>query len=172
MAYAMPLSTSITYNPLDGSSFSKPKHTILVYGATSYTARLLIDYLFTHPERKTFTYALAGRNPEKLRKLVDELHREGEDGEEGKTEWIACPLEETEQGRKRVAEMVADAEVVINLAGPYSTHNAEMLVRACAELGRHYIDLTGETFWIKEMIEKQVESESPFRAGSDTLNRL
>lgn len=117
MAFAMPLSTSITYTPLDGSSFSKPKHTILVYGATSYTARLLIDYLSNHPERKTFTYALAGRNPKKLRKLVDELHREGEDGEEGKTEWIACPLEDTEQGRKRVAEMVADAEVVINLAG-------------------------------------------------------
>lgn len=113
----MPLTTSITYTPLDGSTFSKPKHTILIYGATSYTARLLVDYLSTHPERKAFTYALAGRNPDKLKKLVDELHRAGEDGEEGRTEWIACPLEETEQGRKRVAQMVADAEVVINLAG-------------------------------------------------------
>ncbi|KAJ9099883.1 hypothetical protein QFC21_003888 [Naganishia friedmannii] len=150
----MPLTTSITYTPLDGSSFSKPKHTILIYGATSYTARLLIDYLATHPERKQFTFALAGRNPEKLKKLVDDLHQANEDGEEGRTEWIACALEDTEEGYPKVAAMVSGAEVVINLAGPYSSHNAELLVRACAELGRHYIDLTGETFWIKEMIEK------------------
>lgn len=117
MAFAMPLTTSITYTPLDGSSFSKPRHTILIYGATSYTARLVIDYLSAHPERKAFTYALAGRNPDKLKKLVDEVHREDEDGEQGKTEWIACPLEDTEQGRKRVAEMVSDAEIVVNLAG-------------------------------------------------------
>ncbi|KAJ9126396.1 hypothetical protein QFC24_002134 [Naganishia onofrii] len=154
MAFAMPLTTSICYTPLDGSSFSKPKHTILIYGATSYTARLLIDYLATHPERKQFTFALAGRNPEKLKRLVDELHQANEDGEEGKTEWIACALEDTAEGYPKVAAMVSDAEVVINLAGPYSSHNAELLVRACAELGRHYIDLTGETFWIKEMIEK------------------
>jgi short subunit dehydrogenase-like uncharacterized protein len=117
MAFAMPLTTSICYTPLDGSSFSKPKHTILIYGATSYTARLLIDYLATHPERKQFTFALAGRNPEKLKKLVDELHQANEDGEEGKTEWIACALEDTAEGYPKVAAMVSDAEVVINLAG-------------------------------------------------------
>jgi hypothetical protein len=117
MAFAMPLTTSICYTPLDGSSFSKPKHTILIYGATSYTARLLIDYLATHPERKQFTFALAGRNPEKLKRLVDELHQANEDGEEGKTEWIACALEDTAEGYPKVAAMVSDAEVVINLAG-------------------------------------------------------
>lgn len=117
MAFAMPLTTSICYTPLDGASFSKPKHTILIYGATSYTARLLIDYLATHPERKQFTFALAGRNPEKLKKLVDELHQANEDGEEGKTEWIACALEDTIEGYPKVAAMVSDAEVVINLAG-------------------------------------------------------
>lgn len=117
MTFVPPLTTSITYTPLDGSSFSKPKHTILIYGATSYTARLLIDYLSNHPERKQFTYALAGRNPDKLKKLVEELHRDGEDGDEDSTKWIACALEDTQEGHKRVAEMVSDAEMVINLAG-------------------------------------------------------
>ena len=117
MKFVPPLTTSITYTPMDGSSFSEPKHTVLIYGATSYTARLLIDYLSDHPERKQFTFALAGRNPDKLKKLVQELHRDGEDGDEDSTKWIACSLEETEEGRKSVAEMVADAAVVINLAG-------------------------------------------------------
>jgi short subunit dehydrogenase-like uncharacterized protein len=42
--------------------------------------------------------------------------------------------------------------VKLTVLGPYSKHNAIALVEACARLGKHYFDLTGEVFWVKNAV--------------------
>lgn len=44
--------------------------------------------------------------------------------------------------RARIRAQVSRVSVVVNLAGPYSTQGAEEIVRACAETGVGYVDLT------------------------------
>ena len=38
-------------------------------------------------------------------------------------------------------------------AGRYSIHGGELLVRACAESGTHYADVSDEFYWQREMID-------------------
>ena len=50
-------------------------------------------------------------------------------------------------------ELCASSRVVVSTVGPYALHG-EPLVRACAETGTDYCDLTGEVQWIRRMIER------------------
>lgn len=43
--------------------------------------------------------------------------------------------------------------VLINTVGPYHRHG-EPVVEACAANGTHYLDVTGESPWVREMIDK------------------
>ena len=49
--------------------------------------------------------------------------------------------------------MCRKGRVIISSVGPYAQHG-EALVRACAEEGVDYCDLTGEIHWLKRMIER------------------
>ena len=44
-------------------------------------------------------------------------------------------------------------KVVISTAGPFHRYSSK-LVASCVKNSTHYVDITGETFWIKEMIDK------------------
>ena len=50
-----------------------------------------------------------------------------------------------------LAAMAARAKVIITTVGPYQLYG-EGLVAACAEAGTDYVDLTGESHWIAQMI--------------------
>jgi short subunit dehydrogenase-like uncharacterized protein len=91
---------------MTSSTSSKP-YTVCVYGATSYTGRQVIDYLANHPQSKTFTYVLAGRNKDKLEKL------QSEDKNAKQHDLLVVDLKNEEQ----VRDMVAKSEVILNLAG-------------------------------------------------------
>ena len=82
---------------------SKP--TVVLYGATSYSGRQLLEYLDTHREADRFNLILAGRNPTKLKKAASSL--------KGEYETICTELTDLEG----VRAMVERATVVINLAG-------------------------------------------------------
>jgi len=43
--------------------------------------------------------------------------------------------------------------VLLNTVGPYAIHG-EPVVAACARKGTHYLDVTGEAPWVKDMIGK------------------
>ena len=49
-------------------------------------------------------------------------------------------------------DLVRQARVVLTTVGPYAKYGNE-LVAACAELGTHYCDLTGEVHWMRKMID-------------------
>ncbi|KAK8853397.1 hypothetical protein IAR55_004103 [Kwoniella newhampshirensis] len=117
-----------------------PKPTLVVYGATSYTARQLLTYLESHPESSAFAFILSGRNAGRLNSVNARLKTS--------KEIVVCDLGDEEA----VKALVNRGDVVMNLAGPYRWHNGEALVKACAESGKHYVDLCGEADWLARTV--------------------
>ena len=52
-----------------------------------------------------------------------------------------------------LAEMASRTKVVLNLCGPYTLHGRPV-IKACVENGAHYVDLTGEIPFVREMIDE------------------
>ena len=48
-------------------------HNVVLFGATGFTGKLVAEYLATHPSRASFSWAIAGRTPEKLAGLRSSL---------------------------------------------------------------------------------------------------
>ena len=104
--------------------------TIVLYGATGYTGRLVADEL----ERRGLEYVVSGRDEEKLTRLA-----------EGRGATMrATPLDDD----RALRELLADASAVISCAGPF-TLAGHALVRAAVDTGTHYVDSTGEQPFIK-----------------------
>jgi short subunit dehydrogenase-like uncharacterized protein len=53
--------------------------------------------------------------------------------------------------QQSVDDAIKQAKVVINTVGPYTLYG-QPVVDACVRFGTHYVDLTGESNWIKKMI--------------------
>ncbi|KAI0343620.1 NAD-P-binding protein [Trametopsis cervina] len=116
---------------------------ILVIGATGYTGQLVVRYLNEHPERSKFTLGIAARSKGKLTELKAKLSLSD------KVRLFYVDVTKWDE----MEEVVRSASVVINAVGPYWRWGAPV-VRACARHGKHYVDLSGEQHWIREMILK------------------
>ncbi len=98
---------------------------ILIYGATGYTGRLIARMA----ARSAMTVTLAGRDEETLRALASETG----------FAYVAVDLADN----ARLLEIVSQYDVVLHIAGPFSRTAAPM-VEACLTAGCHYLDITGE----------------------------
>ncbi|KAG1740831.1 Saccharopine dehydrogenase-domain-containing protein [Suillus paluster] len=115
---------------------------IVVLGATGYTGGLIAQYLATHPQRSSFTFGLAARSQSRLEKVVRGLNLSEDD----------VPVFTMDvTNSSDVDVVVRQARVVINTIGPYWRWGTSV-VRACVQHGKHYVDLTGEVHWIKDII--------------------
>ncbi|GIX36024.1 MAG: saccharopine dehydrogenase [Lysobacteraceae bacterium] len=124
---------------------SAPEHDLVVFGATSFVGRILCRRLL---ERfgvdRGLRWAIAGRSPERLADLAQALGAQA-----SRLPRIVADAADAEALRR----MCASTRVVVSTAGPYSLLG-EPLVRACAESGTDYCDLTGEAPWIRRMISR------------------
>ncbi|KAG8705693.1 hypothetical protein FRC11_008857 [Ceratobasidium sp. 423] len=119
---------------------TEKEYDILVIGATGYTGQLVVEYLATHARASSLRIALGGRTISKVQELANKYQSVG-------SVYVDVSDEPS------VAEAVAKARVVINIAGPYYTRGS-VVVKACARNGVHYVDLTGEAPWVSQIIEK------------------
>lgn len=113
---------------------------IVLFGATGFTGELTAKYLAEHAPANC-RWALAGRNRAKLEavraKLGPALHD--------------LPLLTADASDEASLMAVAEqTRVVITTVGPYIHHGAG-LVKACAEAGTDYVDLTGEPEFVDAM---------------------
>lgn len=117
---------------------------VVVYGATGYTGQLVAEYMAQrYSDNHGLSWAIAGRSQEKL---------EGVQSEFGLPSSI--PLLVADAGdADSLVTMAKRAKVVLTTVGPY-TYYGEPLLKACAETGTDYVDLTGEVLWMKDMIER------------------
>lgn len=123
------------------------RHDIILFGATGFTGGLVADYLAQSAEPGRLSWALAGRDLRKLRRVRERLA--GFD-----PAWAKLPLY---QGMSHDAESLHDlavrARVILTTVGPYTGHG-EGLVAACVAEGCDYVDLTGEPGFWRGVIER------------------
>ncbi len=117
---------------------------VVLYGASGFVGRQTVAYFAAHPQVKALglRWALAGRSQEKLEAVR-----------------AAC---EASQAGIVVAEahdaaamdaLAQSAAVVLSTAGPFALYGSA-LVAACVKHGTHYVDITGETPWVRDMIDQ------------------
>lgn len=121
---------------------TKRRFDIVLWGASGFTGRLVAQYLFDHGP-KDLRWALAGRNESKLETIRREL---GENAD-------AIPILLGDSADKEsLIALARETTVVCSTVGPYMKYGSD-LVAACVEAKTHYCDLTGETPWIRQMID-------------------
>jgi short subunit dehydrogenase-like uncharacterized protein len=114
---------------------------IVLFGATGYTGRLVAEYLGKHAPAG-LKWALAGRNAVKLEAVKRELGL------------ASIPIRVADANdRSSLDPLVRDARVVCTTVGPYMKYGRD-LVAACADHGAHYCDLTGETPFVRDAIDR------------------
>jgi short subunit dehydrogenase-like uncharacterized protein len=119
------------------------EHDIVLFGGTGFTGGLTAEYLAAHAPAST-RWALAGRNMGKLEALSERLG-------------VDVPLLKADvEDQKSIDALARAARVVITTVGPYVTYG-EPLVKACAEHGTDYTDLTGEPEFVDRMFVKYHE---------------
>jgi short subunit dehydrogenase-like uncharacterized protein len=137
----------------------------IVFGSTGYTGRLVAAYLLkTYGAAGTVTWAMAGRSKDKLAAVRDEIGAPA-----------SLPLVVADSGDAASLEaMCKRAAVIISTAGPYQLYGSN-LVAACAKTGTDYVDLTGESHWIAQMMaahEAQAKASGArlvFSCGFDSI---
>ncbi len=122
---------------------SEREYDVVLFGATGFTGQLTAEYLARAAGPGT-RGALAGRNMAKLEQVRERLASIN----------LACadlPLLQADVNDPASIRAVAEStKVVITTVGPY-IHYGEPLVKACAEAGTDYVDLTGEPEFVDEM---------------------
>ena len=146
---------------------SPHKYGIVLYGATSFVGQLVAAYLqkfLTEGNADNeVSWAIAGRNQQKLEQVRDQVGNK-------ELPLIIADSEDSDS----LNAMAAQAQVIISTVGPYLKYG-EPLIKACAENGTDYVDLTGEALFIKDMLDKyqQTAKESGARivnsCGFDSL---
>jgi short subunit dehydrogenase-like uncharacterized protein len=116
---------------------------VVLYGATGFVGKLTAEYL-ARAAPDDVRIGLAGRSQEKLERVREELGARAAD-------W---PLIVADSGDgAALAELAARTTAVATTVGPYRRYGAA-LVEACAAAGTHYADLTGETLFMRETIQR------------------
>ncbi|MAW59337.1 MAG: hypothetical protein CMJ94_00730 [Planctomycetes bacterium] len=109
---------------------------LVLHGATGFTGRLAAREIARTAE-PGLRWAISGRSEAKLQELSSQL---------------GVPRLLTDGAHPAACEQTARrARVVLSCAGPFQLYGSHLL-RACAESGTHYADLSGEIGWIWEMI--------------------
>ena len=126
---------------------SRP-YDIIVFGATGFTGKLVVEYLIEHygVNNELFTWAIAGRNENKIKKLVETLAAKNDQIKKIK-HFIADSFDD-----KSLDNISKSAKLIISTVGPYIKYGKN-LVSHCARNGTHYCDLTGEVPFIRESID-------------------
>lgn len=115
---------------------------VVLYGATGFVGRQTVAYFAEHA--KGLRWALAGRSRDKLEALRVVY------GEGAKHAGVIVADADDEAALDALAR---DSRVVLSTAGPFALYGSK-LVAACVRHRSHYVDITGETPWVRELIDR------------------
>src|SRR6202166_1321558 len=129
----------------NGSIMSTPSHDLLAFGATSFVGKILCRYLQEEfGAQGPMKWAAAARSTAKLEELRSALGANA-----GTLPLVVADAADEASLRK----LCASTRVVVSTVGPYALYG-EPLVKACAESGTDYCDLSGEVQWIRRMVQR------------------
>lgn len=124
---------------------SSRQYEIVVFGATGFTGTYTCEHIVSHLPTD-LKWAVAGRSAEKLQHLVKELQSANPDR-------LVPEVETSGLDKAGLKVLAAKTKVLISTVGPYHLYG-ESVIAACAESGTHYLDVTGESPWVLDMIKK------------------
>lgn len=117
---------------------------LVLFGATGYTGQLCAKYIRDTYDAKgeTVKWALAGRSQKRLDAMRAKLR-------------LQCGVLVADVSNPASIEaMVKRTRCVANLVGPYLRLGGIVVVEACARLGCGYVDLTGESAFYAQVIDR------------------
>ena len=123
-----------------------PQYDLIVFGATSFVGQILTRYLsdYFSAGTESLRWAIAGRSKAKLEEVKSALGAAGQ----------AIPVIVADATNEaQLQALCAQTRVVVSTVGPYALYG-EPLIKACVDSGTDYCDLTGETQWIRKMVDK------------------
>jgi short subunit dehydrogenase-like uncharacterized protein len=116
------------------------KRPVIVYGANGFSGRLIAEFLreFNVP------FIAAGRSRAKLEDVMSRVPG---------IETADYEIAEVGSSPDELAKLFTGAKVVCNTAGPF-LYNGPRVIEACLKAGCHYMDISGEQAWLREVAEK------------------
>ena len=115
---------------------------LIMWGATGFTGNLVCEYINKNYQEKELKWAIAGRNKKKISKLQKRL----------KIDESRIIIADSSD-KNSILKMTERANVICTTVGPYAKYGTN-LIEACIETGTNYCDITGETQWIRQIIDK------------------
>ena len=138
---------------------------VIVFGSTGYTGRLVAEHLLkNYGAGGAVKWAMAGRSKDKLAAVAKEI------GAPANLPFVVADSDDMAS----LEAMAGRAKVIITTAGPYQLYGSN-LVAACAKTGTDYVDLTGESHWIAQMMAahevaaKKSGARIVFSCGFDSI---
>ena len=119
------------------------EYDLIIYGASGFTGRLAVEYL--DENYSDLNWAIAGRNEDKLVNISK--------NSKCKPDYFIAVSEDNEN----LLRIASKTRVIASLAGPFNKYSNN-LVTQCVEAGTHYLDITGENIWVRDLIDKHHEA--------------
>ena len=119
------------------------EYDLIIYGASGFTGRLAVEYL--DENYSDLNWAIAGRNEDKLVNISN--------NSKCKPDYFIADSEDNEN----LLKIASKTRVIASLAGPFNKYS-DNLVTQCVEAGTHYLDITGENIWVRDLIDKHHEA--------------
>ena len=138
---------------------------LVVYGASGFTGRLVAEYLQRqYGNGDSLSWAMAGRSKSKLESVRDEM------GLPADTPILVADTSDVAS----LQTMAEQTRCILTTVGPYQLYGSE-LVGVCAKSGVDYVDLCGESVWMRHMIDAYEEDAKAsgarivFSCGFDSI---
>ena len=119
------------------------EYDLIIYGASGFTGRLAVEYL--DENYSDLNWAIAGRNEDKLVNISN--------NSKCKPDYFIADSGDSEN----LLKIASKTRVIASLAGPFNRYS-DNLVTQCVEAGTHYLDITGENIWVRDLIDKHHEA--------------
>lgn len=119
---------------------SRP-YDVVLYGASGFTGQQTVRYFADQVDREQVRWAIAGRNRQKLEQVKTNCSVPVD---------ILVADSQNQEGLDAIAETT---QVILNTAGPFALYG-DGIVDACVRKQTHYVDITGETPWVKSLIQR------------------
>jgi len=145
------------------------KRPVILYGANGFSGRLVAEFLREY----NLPFIAAGRDRTRIQKVMDDVPG---------IETADYEIAETGGSVDELVELFTGAKVVCNTVGPFIYHGPRV-IEASYKAGCHYLDISGEQAWLREVAEEWGEqfggkgllaapATAFMSAGSDAAARL
>lgn len=131
------------------------KYDVVIFGASGYTGRLVLDYFINQYHDTGVKFAVASRNKEKMNLILSDYSGITIDN-----------IDVDSNDAASIQNLIDLTKVVVTTVGPYQLYGSE-IVKACALNGVDYVDLCGEPAWMHTMIKNF--KEDAIKSGSRIL---